>query len=80
MDNCPKCNSSWIGEEIPEEYRKYYGSATHYRRDILIDGGFLGIYDGGVAIRCPDCQEEFPRGNSQWSLEMFTQYKNICEK
>ena len=77
MNNCPKCKSDWTGEEIPEKNRHYYGGATHYKRDILIDGGFLGIYDGAVAIKCPDCGEEFPRNGSHWAMEMFNKYKEV---
>jgi hypothetical protein len=80
MDNCPKCNSNWIGGEIPENIKHHYGSTTHWKREIGIDGGFLGIYDGIVAIRCPDCKEDFPRNNSPWGLEMFKKYKELCNE
>ena len=53
MDNCPKCNSSWIGDKIPDDLAEHY-TATHWRREIGIDGGLMGIYDGIVALRCPD--------------------------
>lgn len=76
MDNCPKCNSSWVGEEIPKDQQEWY-HGTHWRRDIGIDGGFLGIYDGIVCIKCPDCGEEFPRNGSHWALEMFNKYKEV---
>lgn len=78
MNNCPKCNTSWIGGEIPEDIRHYY-SVTHWRREIGIDGGRLGIYDGIVAIRCPDCGEEFPRSNAPLALEMFEKYKELTK-
>lgn len=74
MDNCPKCKSNWIGEEIPYSMRLFYGG-THWRREIGIDGGYMGIYDGIVAIRCPDCGEEFPRDNSKLAKKMFKEYK-----
>ena len=77
--NCPNCKSSWIGEPIPEQYKDMY-SGTHWIRSIGIDGGFIGVYDGIVAIRCPDCDAEFPRDNSKWGLEMFEKYKKICSK
>jgi len=76
MDNCPKCNSSWIGDKIPDDLAEHY-TATHWRREIGIDGGLMGIYDGIVALRCPDCGEDFPRNESMWALEMFRKYKNI---
>jgi hypothetical protein len=72
--NCPNCKTSWIGEEIPKGTQKYYAS-THWLRYIGIDGGYMGVYDGTVAIKCPDCNEEFPPGNSEWELEMFDKYK-----
>lgn len=81
MDKCPKCNSSWQGEPIPEEDRKYYREGTtHYSRMIGIDGGLMGIYDGLVAIRCPDCGEDFPRNNSTWALEMYNKYKEVINE
>lgn len=78
MDKCPKCGVSWIGDEIPEDIRHHY-SGTHWRREIGIDGGYMGIYDGTVAIRCPDCGEEFPRDNSEWALELFEKYKEMTK-
>jgi hypothetical protein len=78
MDNCPKCNVSFIGEEIPDENKKYY-SGTHWRRDIGIDGGYVGIYDGIVALKCPDCSHEFPRSNHPMDIEMFNKYKAIYD-
>lgn len=73
MDSCPKCKSSWKGELIPKKDRKHY-SGTHFMRSIGIDGGYMGIYDGMVAIRCPDCHADFPRDKSQWGKEMFDKY------
>lgn len=45
---------------------------------IGIDGGYAGIYDGIVAIRCTKCQCEFPRCDSPWALEMFEKYQKHC--
>lgn len=74
VDSCPNCKTSWIGEPIPKEIaHNYYG--THWRREIGIDGGLIGIYDGIVAIRCPDCNSEFPRNDTSWAKEMFEKYK-----
>ena len=39
----------------------------------------MGVYDGIVAIRCPDCLEEFPRDSEPWSLEMFEKYKEAVK-
>ena len=77
MNNCPKCKVSWIGEPIPDDIKEHY-SGTHWRREIGIDGGYMGIYDGIVALKCPDCKEEFPRGNSKWALELFEKYQEYC--
>ena len=77
MDNCPNCGASFIGGPIPEDIREHYASATHWRREIGIDGELLGIYDGVVAIRCPDCAHEFPQNGSKWALEMFDKYINM---
>lgn len=78
MDNCPKCKASWIGDKIPDDIAHHY-SVTHWRREIGIDGGHLGVYDGIVALRCPDCGEEFPRNESMWALEMFRKYKELTK-
>jgi predicted RNA-binding Zn-ribbon protein involved in translation (DUF1610 family) len=77
--NCPKCGVSWLGDPIPKEHEHSY-SGTHYLRYIGIDGGYMGIYDGIVAIRCPDCGEDFPRANTGWALEMFSKYKDEVAK
>lgn len=79
MKNCPSCKSSWIGEPIPEDIREYY-SGTHWERQIAIDGCYLGIYDGTVAVRCPDCKEEFPVANTKWALGVFNKYKEILNE
>jgi len=78
MDNCPKCNASWIGGKIPDDIAHHY-DGTHWRREIGIDGGYMGIYDGIVAYRCPDCGEEFPRSNAPWALEIFEKYKELTK-
>jgi len=77
MDNCPKCNVSFIGDPIPDNIKKHY-SGTHWRRDIGIDGGYIGIYDGIVAFKCPDCNHEFPRDNSGWAKSLFEKYQKVC--
>lgn len=74
MNNCPKCNSNWIGGEIPEDIREHYSPPYHWKREIGIDGIYVGIYDGVVAIMCPDCKEVMPRNNQPWGLEMFDKY------
>lgn len=91
MKNCPNCKSSWIGELIPEELNKPYeyqgeicypyGKSAHWERQICIDGGYLGIYDGTVALRCPDCKIEVPVNNSSWAKELYGKYikATACE-
>lgn len=74
MNNCPKCNVSLQGDPIPKDLQDLY-LASHYGRQIGIDGGYMGIYDGIVAIRCPDCDHEWPRDNSGWAKEMFEKYQ-----
>lgn len=78
MDNCPKCNSNWIGEKIPDDIKHSY-AGTHWKREIGIDGGYMGIYDGTVAIQCPDCSEYFPRNESKWATELFNKFKNAMK-
>lgn len=54
--NCPKCNSSWDGGEIPENIREHYSPPFKWSR-------VMGLYsqerDITVAYKCPDCGEEF---------------------
>ena len=79
MDNCQKCNVSFKGEKIPDDMAKNYAGDGYWRRDIGIDGGYLGIYDGIVALQCPDCGHEFPRDESKWALEMFSKYIKVTK-
>lgn len=72
-DNCPKCNVSFQGEPIPKDIAEHY-SGTHWRREIGIDGGYIGIYDGVVAYMCPDCKHLFPRSNCNWGKSLFDKY------
>lgn len=76
MKNCPKCKADFRGKGIPAKDRDLFGDKTHFSRLIGIDGGRLGIYDGILAYRCPDCCHEFPRGDSGWALELFDKYNN----
>lgn len=75
MDSCPKCKSSWIGDPIPDDIKHHYGTSTHWKREIGIDGGYIGIYDGTVATQCPDCESVFPRNGSKWALDLFNKYQ-----
>lgn len=79
MNNCPKCASSWIGGEIPENIREHYSPPYVWKREIGIDGERLGIYDGVVALMCPDCKELVPRNGSSWALEMFNKYMEVMK-
>jgi len=78
-DNCPKCNSNFIGDSIPDDIVEYY-AGTHWRREIAIDGGYAGIYDGVVAYKCPDCNHEFPRGKDKWAKNLFEKYTRLGNK
>ena len=75
-DNCPKCSSNWIGELIPQDIAHNY-VGTHWKREVGIDGGYLDIYDGIVAWRCPDCGQYSPRSNSKMCLSMFDKFMKI---
>lgn len=76
-DNCPNCGVSFQGEPLSQKHLDSgcYGDTTHWRREIGIDGGWIGIYDGIVAWKCPDCKHEFPRGKAKLWQEMFEKYK-----
>jgi len=75
MDNCPKCKVSFIGEPIPADIVEHY-AGTHWRREIGYDGGYMDIYDGIVAYKCPDCNHFFPRGEGKWALDVFNKFIN----
>lgn len=79
MKQCPSCKSSWVGDKIPEESRHLYAS-DYFGREIGIDGGFMGIYDGIVAIACPDCGEQFPKNDSEWAKELFNKFTESKKK
>ena len=59
LANCPHCGTSLLGGEIPADIRHYYGTATHWRREIVVE--VMGAYDGGLYNRCPDCGGEWHR-------------------
>ena len=73
IDNCPKCKASFIGEPTPKDIVEHY-AGTHWRKEIGIDGGRAGIYDGVVAYKCHECGHEFPCNDSAWAAEMFNKY------
>ena len=80
FDNCPKCESSFIGEPIPAKDVDFFGGKTHFRREIGIDGGMMGIYDGIVAYKCPDCGYLFPIDSSSGGKVLFNSYINLIKK
>jgi hypothetical protein len=53
MNNCPHCNVSLIGEEIPEAIREHYSPPYYWKREIGIEKPHL--YDGVWEWQCPDC-------------------------
>ena len=75
-DNCPNCGVSFIGGPIPEDIVENY-SGTHWRREIGIDGGYIGVYDGTVAYMCPDCKHQFPVSKHPVHVEMFNKYREV---
>ena len=79
LDNCPRCTASFIGKKIPKKLQKDYGT-THWRNEIGIDGGYIGIYDGVVAYRCHKCDYTFPRSNHPVDVELYTKYMNYVVK
>ena len=76
---CPHCGANWDGADIPKESQQYYGGSTKFGRQIGIDGGYMGIYDGVVAWECPDCNKFSPRGDSEWAMELFERFSNYRE-
>ena len=73
-NSCPSCGVSWIGNKIPDDIVEHYNS-IHWKREICIDGGHMGIYDDTVALKCPDCGHECARNDSKWSKELFEKYQ-----
>ena len=56
---CPVCGQSFVGKEIPEEHRHYYGNKTHYSKIIGIE--IPHLYDGCIMWKCGDCKSYFRR-------------------
>lgn len=75
---CPHCKASLVGDPIPDNIKQHY-DGTHWKREIGIDGGRMGIYDGVVAYQCPDCKEYFPRGAATWAMEMFNKFLKVMK-
>lgn len=56
--NCPHCNTSLLGDPIPEDIKQYYSDgSTHWKREIGVE--VRSIYDGVYFYRCPDCEGEW---------------------
>lgn len=62
LDQCPECNSSWIGEEIPESDQRYFGNVKFFKR-------IIGISDFSrdcvTLWQCPDCSQQWDRFTNQ---------------
>lgn len=78
-DSCENCGESFLGKEMSKEDKEIYGT-SHYRLEIGIDGGYMGIYDGLVAKMCPKCSRTFPVSNHKVHLEMYKKYINYVQK
>ncbi len=79
--NCQHCIVSLLGEPIPQKYLDkghYPEGSNHYKREIGIDGGYMGIYDGTIAYQCPDCKKTWPRDNSKWALDLYAKFLMSC--
>lgn len=57
-DGCPLCGVSLLSEPIPEASRHFYGSSTHFRREMGVE---TDDYDGVLYWVCPDCHGGWPR-------------------
>ena len=57
--NCPNCEVSFKGKEIPEDQREFFGGKSHFNRVIGIEHPEL--YDGVLVWKCPDCGHEWNR-------------------
>lgn len=55
---CPYCEKSLLGKEIPHEVRHMYGDKTHYMRTISIEYAYDSPehYDGVSEWKCPHCR------------------------
>jgi uncharacterized C2H2 Zn-finger protein len=62
LANCPKCESLWHDQPIPQEYRALYGDSRFFSR-------VIGIYsrdqDRTIAYQCPDCHTCWDRETSK---------------
>jgi len=67
---CPHCGANWDDEQIGD---------VVYGRQIGIDGGRVGLYDGIVAWMCPDCEKYSPVNESPFSLEIFYKFLDLMQ-
>jgi len=64
-DNCPNCNTSFQGKEIPAKDQHLFGS-THFSRVIGLSNG-----SSFVAWLCPDCNHQWDRHSRiRWSTKV----------
>lgn len=76
--NCPHCDENLIHSKIPDD-RKHLYSSEYFYNTIGIDGSHIGVYDGIVAWRCPDCGHEWARGNDDFWVCVFEKYRKLKE-
>ena len=70
MDNCPKCNSSWIGGSILEEFLK--------QRDNAKEGGYrFGWTDEQVEESMKECYSPPYVWKREIGIEILGQYDGI---
>lgn len=51
--NCPHCDTSLLGDPIPEKDRQHYSPPYFWGREIGIE--YPEKYDGIWEWKCPDC-------------------------
>ena len=57
--NCPICNKSWDGGEIPKVIRQYYSKP--YKWSLLVGLEIQNKYDGVSIWECPHCKSRWDR-------------------
>lgn len=54
--NCPHCEISLLGEEIPDESKPFY-AGNFFKKEIGVE--IPELYDGDWYYRCPECGGEW---------------------
>ncbi len=60
--NCPHCDASWDGGDIPEDIREHYSEPYKWSRLVLVK---VQGKRGEDYYQCPDCKQRVLDRNTQ---------------